>query len=409
MKKASIIYLIFSIFIGCSAHEQAEIPEHLLEIENLIVYSEDPTPKHSIELIREQTFGENHEVSMAWFEQTGGVGWFAGFSVDHHGRVYVGQYTDVKIHVFDSDGTYLKSLGQRGSGPGEYSTLSAMRVTADHLFVFDRWQFRLNIYSLESLALEKSVVTYFDRIPDHLDELIGWNAHRTLLRPDGSFIVGYMGHPRDARVGSATYNIDKERPVRFYFADVDGEVTAPKIFELIDDQMIIADLNGPVVFNVVPFPFLGKPVVSVSDHFIHTNWTEEFLIKTYNSEGEYLHAIYIPFERKTLNRDDILNQFGGSGEWNELLFTNAELPEIWPVIYSIITDDEDRLWISRIVESDEMAYEWLVLKPSGELITKFTLPTNQRIEAVKTGNLYILETEQETGQQHFVRYRFEMG
>jgi len=83
------------------------------------------------------------------------------------------------------------------------------------------------------------------------------------------------------------------------------------------------------------------------------------------------------------------------------------LPESWPALNDLLIDDENRLWVSTIVEDFEI-FEWWVLEETGELITRFKWPRDEPIEVVKNGYMYTLETDEDTGLQQVVRYRIEM-
>lgn len=55
-----------------------------------------------------------------------------------------------RISVFAEDGTFLRSWGQRGEGPGEYAALSRVYPwAADSLLAAERWDGRLSLYDLE--------------------------------------------------------------------------------------------------------------------------------------------------------------------------------------------------------------------------------------------------------------------
>ncbi|TVQ03151.1 MAG: hypothetical protein EA359_10220 [Balneolaceae bacterium] len=83
------------------------------------------------------------------------------------------------------------------------------------------------------------------------------------------------------------------------------------------------------------------------------------------------------------------------------------MPEIWPALNSMQVDDENRLWISTIVEDFDI-YEWWLLEESGELITRFEWPRDELIEVVRNGYMYTRETDEETGLQQIVRYKIVM-
>ena len=48
--------------------------------------------------------------------------------VDTRGRVYLADNRANGIHVYNSDGSYLQSLGRAGNGPGEFQMLWALEV-----------------------------------------------------------------------------------------------------------------------------------------------------------------------------------------------------------------------------------------------------------------------------------------
>lgn len=219
-----------------------------------------------------------------------------------------------------------------------------------------------------------------------------------------------MEHPRDARVGRPTYNLDKERPIRYYFIDREGEVLSDILFEVIDDDVITADVNGRHLYNWVPLPFLNGPLISIlSSGHIFTADKEEFLIRMYAPNGDYHRAFYIPLEKKKLIKDELLRMYGEGDEENENLLMHAELPEKWPALGDIIIDDENRLWVSTIPDSEDLTYNWWVLQDTGELLATFRWPGNRSIEKIKDGNLYARETEESTGMQTIVKYRVVMN
>lgn len=267
---------------SCSFQKENDASEEINDLKNLIIYPQDSKPTSSIEFTLDTIFGDEDELSNNWFDDIDGLGWFAGIEVDDLGRVFIGEYSVLTVHVFDSNGSYLTRLGQPGYGPGEYRGISGLRIVEDQLYIFDPLQFRLNIYSLDSLELIRESDVYLNRVPANLnehEELTGWHVNRSMLIGENIFLAGYMKHPRDARVGSVTYNLNKDRPVRYYFVNNEGEILSDKIFELKDDEHIAADVDGQHLFNVSPLPFLSKPLIVISNEkHIFTAWNEDFLI-----------------------------------------------------------------------------------------------------------------------------------
>lgn len=191
----------------------------------------------------------------------------------------------------------------------------------------------------------------------------------------------------NANVGSPRYNLGQDRPIKFYFMDKGSYIFSDEIFELKKEhEDLVGQVGDRHLFNLRTYPFLARSLIIISDdNYIYTTWTKNFLVKVYGPDGAYLRAFYHPYRRKILRREEVLPLFDGDDGWGMRdLVQHAELPETWPAINSIIADDKNRLWVSKII-SDEGAYEWWVLQDTGELIAKFKWPGNRSIEAVKNG------------------------
>jgi hypothetical protein len=55
---------------------------------------------------------------------------------DRLGNVYIADGASQSVKIFDSTGVYLKSIGGRGRGPGEFMQLNLMRITPDGTLLF---------------------------------------------------------------------------------------------------------------------------------------------------------------------------------------------------------------------------------------------------------------------------------
>jgi len=117
-----IIYIIFSIY-GCKNHTaQSEInlPDHIGQLENLIVISPSEQSPDTVEFKKETVFESNENVFMG--------GYISNIAIDDSERVYIGS-SDVGrggIYVFNSDGSYLNTIGRVGRGPGEFGGIGSL-------------------------------------------------------------------------------------------------------------------------------------------------------------------------------------------------------------------------------------------------------------------------------------------
>lgn len=410
--------LILSIFIlgnSCTFKDKSDAPEHLSNLQNLVIIQQNSETAFSIELSRDLIINDS-DVTKTWFNDMtsggfpfGGVNWCAGLEIDDFGRIFVGNRPIKTIQVFNSDGSYLTNIGSEGNGPGEFNGILDIKIQANQLYAFDYIQFRTTFFSIDSLKLNIVQNAYLNRFPDII-ELTGWYPQQIRLIDDYRFLVGYMEHPRDARIGTQNYNLDKERTVKYYTVNRDGKVVSKMFFKLKDHMIITADVGGRHLFNLLPVQFLNRPLVSISDDgYIVSANSEESLIKMYDSNGDYLRAFYIQLEKKSLLRNELIELYSEGDEENENLLIHAELPETWPALGDVIMDDENRLWVSTIPDSEDLNYDWWVLQDSGELFAKFRWPGNRSIEKIKDGYVYARETDESTGQQTIVKYRVGMN
>lgn len=93
-----------------------------------------------------------HELTLEWgaTEATGDIGDIQGMTVGPDGRVYVWDPNTPSLWVLNADGTGLKRIGRKGSGPGEYDRLNGLTVRPDgKLVVWDAGNSRLNVYNAD--------------------------------------------------------------------------------------------------------------------------------------------------------------------------------------------------------------------------------------------------------------------
>ncbi len=410
--KYIILAALFLGYTSCTYQDEESIPENLRDLQNLVIIQHKSSPESSVKFIRDLVI-DDRNATATWYTDTSsgfafaGADWFAGLEVDDTGKIFVGDHHEKVIYVFDSTGKYLKKLGGEGRGPGEFNGIFDIKIQSDQLFAFDSFQFRTTFFSLDSLDLIEVRNVYINRTPDR-EELRGLPSHPVSLISDDLLIVGYMNEMRNANYGTEWYNLDQERPVSYYIVDREGKIRSEMIDELKDLENITAVVDGNHLFNLDALPFLQQPMISISkEGYIYTANSEDPLIKMHKDNGDYIKAFYIPMEKKSIDRDEIINMFAEDDEVNTNLLLHAELPEKWPALSSIVTDDENRLWVATIPKSEKLIHEWWVLQDTGELIATFKWPGNRSIEKIKNGYVYARETDKATGLQQIVRYRIE--
>lgn len=380
-----LIFILILVGIGCD-DSQGDIPEHIQEVENLTVFTE-PENQYEIKLTSDQVFPSNDEVLIGTFSQA---------VVDHNGRVYLSDNSQKQIFIFQPDGTFLTKVGNEGRGPGEFNHSPVLKVTSTNLLALDTSLLRMSIFSLDSLKLLKSV----NLNPGNLSRITGIEGKfpgHFVIRNDMQILVGFRS-PINAE------NVNRVRYLKYYLLNKSGEIIPNEILTL-KERKIYLNTNGD--FPRYPlFGFSPHSIMAFSnDNSIFSAWTQDFLIEIRSGNGEYLRSIYHPFKKVAIDKNELIEMFPDDPVRRRTI-RNEELPDTWPALNDLFIDDENRIWVSTIVEDFDV-YEWWVLQESGELITKFEWARDEPIEDVKNGFMYTRETDEKTGLQQVVRYRIE--
>ena len=187
----------------------------------------------------------------------------------------------------------------------------------------------------------------------------------------------------------------------YYLIDREGALISDKILEHENIDLFAGEAEGQKI--VMTLPFSRKPLVAASENdHIFTAWSEDFLIKEYDNDGNYQRAFYYTYVNRALSREQVISTY--SSDLTRKAVGKAKFPETWPALNSMIMDDKNRLWISTIVGDQQVNQWWILDADDGSLLGRFIWPREKSIETIKNGKLYTRETDQKTGLEEIVRY-----
>jgi hypothetical protein len=79
-----------------------------------------------------------------------GVGPLGSIVRDPAGRYYLSHvYSEAEVAVYRADGTFDRTIGRPGSGPGEYSSIHALDIAGDSLHVFNGLPGRQTVHAFD--------------------------------------------------------------------------------------------------------------------------------------------------------------------------------------------------------------------------------------------------------------------
>jgi|SRR5690625_52271 len=385
----SIFISVLILCSGCSPQDEIELPEHIRNLENLTVYEANEVTPFQIQLQRDQLYGEEDGVLFG--------SRIMDMAVDEEGCVYIAD-SEKEIKVFEAEGEYVTTLGREGDGPGEFKNIVNLQIEGNQLYAHDMTQQRVTVFSLEDLTYKTTVNIADNRML--IGELNDSYPSRYHVTSDGNFLIAFSYSDvteglRDwDRIGYSN---------QYYLLNQEGRITSYKLFDLRSRSEVIVPVGGLSVGRSIGF--YGRLVMGLTnnDHVL-TAWTEDMLVSNHSINGEYQRSFYYPFERVPLTQASASN--AGIAEFILEGFSSMQAPEHWPSLSSLLVDDENRIWISTIVDNHEI-YEWWVLQETGEMITRFEWPRDKSVQEIKNGYLYSLERT-DSEELFIARYKIDL-
>lgn len=402
-----VLLFVFGLFffVQCSSQNNSghiqildEIPQHILEVENLTIFPGDSEPVNSVDLVPVQTFGDDGEPYLT--NIVNGV-------VDENGRLIIldvnfggGTFPpDNRIIVYEPDGTYLTQIGRSGQGPGEFGLAGIPDVKAGKVYVVDISNSRLNIYRSSDYTFERTSLLQEWSARGH-EEVANLEMGSLFFRNDGNLLARFIDRVPDN---------DRPKVFKFLLVNTDGDVLNPEPLVFPSGFTIRPQTVPPA--PSITLPFMGQTLTALSpDDALYSAWSRDFLIKKHDADGVYQSAIYYPVtgspfdlndhaESSRYSISDISNAFDDSTE---------ELPESNIILVALKVDDEHRIWAGVQADPKQEFVEWWILNTSGKLLAKLQHPKDQLIIDIKDGHLYTKETDEETGAELVGKYRIEL-
>lgn len=383
----SILLIIIIVLNSCTDNLSQNIPVELQNLENLVT-DLNVKAKVSLTFTKEQIYKDSDEYSIGMVQEV---------TVDSIGRVFIADNNQKAIHVFDSDGRYLKYLGRDGSGPGEFSFIKRLHIRGSKLYAFDHSLFRvitIDLYDLSdvqtlSLGQNRSHFSGLSKSFPSIDDLF--------VRSDNKFIAKYINHEDPISIKWQNFVLFGQ----FYLLDDSGNITGWLMNFKDATRTMFAHPNA--IMGIPIKPFFGNTITAITnDDHIYMIQPEHFLLKVFNPQGHYEKSFYYELDRIKLTEESARN--ANVIEMYTSNMHNMNLPEFWPVVTDMLIDDQDQLWVATTVE-DFSVYEWWVVKTTGELVARFDWPRNKPIEYIANGNIFTKETDEDSGMQQVVRYR----
>jgi hypothetical protein len=276
--------------------------------------------------------------------------------VDDEGALYVVDLRDVNFKVYGSDGSFLRTMGRRGQGPGEFGGMFlAALMSGGRLAVLDGAQHRVFILTtggqyLSGFPLEG----YFrDIAVDGKDGiyLAKWGA---VKEPDG-----LSSDFREIPYVTSIYRTDASGKALVHLTDFLGETMAMKSAG--GGAVVYTGGLYTIVWTIDP------------DGRIYGGYNENYSLGVYGTDGKPLMAFGRRFTPVKNPR------FRGQPGMRKTM----------PAFQTIVLDEGGNLWVDVVQDGDAEGRVYDVFSPAGIYLKQ--VATACRASSFKGGKLYSID------------------
>jgi len=374
----SIGIFVFFCLSGCkkkTAQAKTETIDGVVHVHN------PATPLHpgrAVAFEDDFTYKEKNEAGEVQIYRPG------RFSVDGLGNIYIQDDSDMAIKVFDAQGKHLRTIGRKGSGPGEFGRIADLAVLPDgRLLVTDFETRRTSFFSPDGRFLSSFQWKKF--------------FSQVYLATDSSYTVADMVVSEETReLWVKTIDFNGEEVVSF------GKFSYPEFKMLRQGEMMFS--------TSVPWSPQSIFAGDRKRHWLYHCLNDKYLIEVYDSQGKLFRKIDRPYSPPPVTSADIEEFEERFKDRPDSPFAKMakemQLPKIKTVTDRMIVDGDGNLWVrtnEEKKEEEKTSTAIDIFDSEGVYVTRVWLDI---FPAVFAGQkMYRASEDEETGLRQIKRYR----
>lgn len=296
------------------------------------------------------------------------------------GTVVIGDNGSRELRYYAPDGTWLRSAGRQGKGPGEFESITAIFTLGDSLYVFDGHLGRMSVFTGNGRC-----VRTFSILSDGLSWPIGIKDDRRLLAASGTGAAGV------AHAGLVVDSSD------YGWYDLDGRPLAFAARLQAGTRVAVIGEDG--VRTVQEAPFAAAPSAIVAGTGILFS-DGEGSIRFLDASGHVVRTsrlparpVEVPDEAVDAYRRERLSRAGARRARVALVLRNSPFPGYYPVIAQL-AGGSCGVWAQRYRTARDTDTEWFVLGTAGSLRARYAAPGKVRVLDVRGRQVLAVRTDE---------------
>jgi len=303
------------------------------------------------------------------------------------GEIAVADNQTADVRFYDESGEFLRRVGTRGEGPGEFQSFDWLGRCGAGLMAHDR---RLRRTTTISFSGEVGDPEPFET-PEE-----GRPPYRSTCLPDGSLLAVGWGEapprPDGAERWLFTQRADLWRIVPGESMDTIGTYISSERLGIYDPRSGGGG-SGPHPFSR-SVAFAGD-----SDH-LYIGGAERLQVEVRSLDGELLRIVRGPDSELEMT-DEFMARYRsaelderGESLRDDVTRTDEAMPDRYPAYSDLMVDDLGFLWVERFALPWAEIREWGVFAPDGVFLGHLEVPVNFRATDVSADRIAGIATDE---------------
>jgi hypothetical protein len=309
--------------------------------------------------------------------------------VDEAEDIYIVDRQDFQIKVFSPEGSFIRSIGKQGEGPGEFQAIGYVTFVPDgRLLVMDFRSRRTSLFDIAGNFISGHPWT---------------KSFSQLVLPTNSsyfvqeFIIEEGSDPLSER--------------RLVLDEVDFEGNQIRSFGEYKMAELRVLTQGNIMFGMsVPHSPQSLFAGDMSNQYLYHCLNDTYLIDVLDTQGTIFRKIELPYDPlpyTSHDKEQFLDRYREREDENQLkLVEGMDFPSEKNVMARMMTDDEGNLWVQTHEireDGDTKTTAYDIFNGDGTYDMKVWL--EMRPDVIKKGRMYIHYADEDTGFTYIKRFR----
>ncbi len=316
------------------------------------------------------------------------------FIVDDEDSIFISDYQDQAIKVFDPEGEFIGSIGRKGEGPGEFTYLGSQTFLPDgKLLAMDSMAMRLNLFDPGGTCLASYHWT-------HRPGRLLYATESTCVMAE--YVFGEGKDPMaERKLFVKKFDFEGNEILNF------GEFRTEEMKTYTESR----SGGGGIMLGIsVPHSPHSIFIADQASERLYHCVNDEYLIEVFDGDGNVFRRFDRPYEPLPFTGEDA-KEFRSRYDNNrqeglKKMVQGMAMPAVKTVTPQMLVDDRGNLWVETYEQregEDKVFTAYDIFNPDGYYEAKVWVDVKPEI--LVNGKIYRMHTDEETGYRFVKRYR----